>query len=91
MRKTKEVLRLKFELGLGLRQIARSCSLGLGTVHDYLQRAKAGGISWPLPEGWTRRGWNPLCSAARNRAPPMGTKPHSISPPFTSRSNGTGM
>ena len=26
MRKTKEVLRLKFELGLGLRQIARSCS-----------------------------------------------------------------
>lgn len=52
MRKTKEVLRLKFELGLGLRQIARSCSLGLGTVHDYLQRAKAAGISWPLPEGW---------------------------------------
>src|ERR1700722_15971627 len=52
MRKTKEVLRLKFELGLGLRQIARSCSLGLGTVHDYLQRAAAAGVSWPLPEGW---------------------------------------
>jgi hypothetical protein len=29
MRKTKEVLRLRFELGLGLRQIARSCSLVL--------------------------------------------------------------
>ena len=28
---------LKFELGLGRREIARSCSLGLGTVHDYLQ------------------------------------------------------
>ena len=52
MRKTKEVLRLRFELGLGLRQIARSCSLGLGTVHEYLQRAKIAGISWPLPEGW---------------------------------------
>ena len=52
MRKTKEVLRLRFELGLGLRQIARSCSLGLGTVHDYLQRAKTTGISWPLPDGW---------------------------------------
>jgi transposase len=52
MRKTKEVLRLKFELGLGLRQIARSCSLGLGTVHDYLRRAKAAGVGWPLPEGW---------------------------------------
>ena len=52
MRKIKEVLRLKFELGLGLRQIARSCTLGIGTVHDYLQRAKAAGVGWPLPEGW---------------------------------------
>lgn len=52
MRKTKEVLRLKYELGLGLRQIARSCSLGLGTVHDYLQRAQAAGLNWPLPDGW---------------------------------------
>jgi hypothetical protein len=51
MRKTKEVLRLKFELGLGLRQIARSCGMGLGTVHDYLERATAAGIGWPLPEG----------------------------------------
>jgi hypothetical protein len=31
MRKTKEVLRLRFELGLGQRQIARSCGMGLGT------------------------------------------------------------
>ena len=30
MRKTKEVLRLRFELGLGQRQIARSCGMGLG-------------------------------------------------------------
>ena len=51
MRKTKEVLRLRFELGLGQRQIARSCGMGLGTVHDYLERAAAAGISWPLPEG----------------------------------------
>jgi len=45
MRKTKEVLRLRFEVGLGLRQIARSCSIGLGTVHDYLQRAEAAGVT----------------------------------------------
>jgi len=32
MRKIKEVLRLKYELDLGQRQIARSCSIGLGTV-----------------------------------------------------------
>jgi hypothetical protein len=45
VRKIKEVLRLRFELGLGLglRAIARSCSIGLGTAHEYLQRAEAGG------------------------------------------------
>jgi transposase len=50
MRKIKEVLRLRFELGLGQRQIARSCGMGLGTVHEYLERAVAAGIGWPLPE-----------------------------------------
>lgn len=48
MRKVKEALRLRFELWLGQRQIARSCGMGLGTVHEYLERAVAG---WPLPEG----------------------------------------
>jgi IstB-like ATP binding protein len=38
------------EVGLGLRQIARSCSIGLGTVHEYLQRAEAAGVTWPLGE-----------------------------------------
>jgi len=52
MRKIKEVLRLRFELGLGQRQIARSCSIGLGTVHEYLQRAEAEGLQWPLPADW---------------------------------------
>jgi hypothetical protein len=52
VRKIKEVLRLKFEVGLGLRQTDRSCSIGLGTVHEYPQRAEAAGITWPLGEGW---------------------------------------
>src|SRR6266849_6516184 len=52
MRKIKEVLRLKYELGLGHRQIARSCSIGLGTVHDYLARAGKAGLTWPLAEDW---------------------------------------
>src|SRR5579863_9066152 len=47
MRKIKEVLRLKFDVGLGLRAIARSCSIGLGTAHEYLQRAEAAKITWP--------------------------------------------
>ncbi len=49
MRKIKEVLRLKFEQGLSNRAIAASCRVGTATVHDYLARAKAAGLSWPLP------------------------------------------
>jgi transposase len=50
MRKIKEVLRLKFELGLANRQIARSCSVNHSTVADYLRRATAAGLDrWPLP------------------------------------------
>jgi hypothetical protein len=52
MRKLKDVLRLRYELELSHRQIARSCDIGSGTVHDYLQRAEAAGVKWPLPEGW---------------------------------------
>jgi transposase len=52
MRKIKDVLRLRYELGLGQRQIARSCSIGQATVAEYLKRAKAVGIGWPLPDGW---------------------------------------
>lgn len=48
MRKIKEVLRLKYELGRGHREIARSCGIGHSTVREYLRRAEAGGVSWPL-------------------------------------------
>jgi hypothetical protein len=51
MRKVKEVLRLRLELGLGQRAMARSCGMGLSTVHDYLERAAQAGLSWPLAEG----------------------------------------
>src|SRR5579871_3254457 len=52
MRKIKEVLRLKFDVGLGLRAIARSCSIGLGTAPEYPQRADAAGVTWPLGDDW---------------------------------------
>jgi len=48
MRKIREVLRLRFELGLGQRAIARACSISQSTVHDYLNRAAAAGVVWPL-------------------------------------------
>jgi len=49
MRKIKEVLRLNGS-GLSNRKIARICSIGRSTVADYLSRAAAAGLSWPLPE-----------------------------------------
>src|SRR5437762_1791141 len=52
MRKLREVLRLRFELKLGYQQIGRSCAIGVSTVHKYLKRAQAAGVTWPLPEGW---------------------------------------
>jgi hypothetical protein len=50
MRRVKEVLRLRFGLGLQQNQIARSCSIGQATVHRYLQKAVAAGLNWPLPD-----------------------------------------
>ena len=50
MRKVKEVLRLRFGLGLQQNEIARSCAIGQSTVHRYLQKAAAAGLTWPLAE-----------------------------------------
>jgi transposase len=52
MRKIKEILRLHFEQKLGQRQIARSIRTSQSTVHEYLARAKAAGLGWPLGEEW---------------------------------------
>ena len=49
MRKIKEVLRLKFDGKQSNRNIAVSCSVSRTTVVDYLLRAKAAGLTWPLP------------------------------------------
>ena len=51
MRKIEEILRLKYEGGLSHRAIGQSCAVSAGTVSDYVSRAKAAGLSWPLPEG----------------------------------------
>ena len=50
MRKLKEVFRMKWDLGLSHRQIARSLSLGLGTVGGYVRRAEEAGLRWELIE-----------------------------------------
>ena len=50
MRKIKDVLRLKYESGRGHGEIARSCGIAHSTVLEYLRRADAAGLCWPLPE-----------------------------------------
>lgn len=49
MRKIKEVLRLRYEKGLSHRAIAQSCGIGCTTAREYVIRAEAAGLSWPLP------------------------------------------
>ena len=51
MRKIREVLRLRYEVGLGIHQIAISCAVGHTAVTGYLKRAEAAGVRWPLQEG----------------------------------------
>jgi transposase len=50
MRKIKEILRLRHEVGLSYRAIAQALNIGFGTVVDYLKRAKLAGLGWPIPE-----------------------------------------
>ncbi len=51
VRKIREILRLKWELKLSNRAIARACKVSNSTVGDYLERAGKAGVGWPLPEG----------------------------------------
>ena len=51
MRKIRELLRLKYELGRSHREIAMSLGIANSTVNDYTRRAVAAGFSWPLPDG----------------------------------------
>ena len=49
MRKIRDMLRLT-AAGMSSRKIAASLSIGGTTVVDCLQRARAAGVGWPLPE-----------------------------------------
>ncbi len=50
MKKITEVMRLKFESKLSNRTIAGACKVSNSTVGEYLKRAEAAGVSWPLGE-----------------------------------------
>jgi hypothetical protein len=70
------VLRLWHDLGLLQQEIARSCSIGQSSVHRYLERASAAGLSWPLPEDCDDRRLNELLFPAE----PTGEKPPTRAP-----------
>jgi transposase len=54
MRKIREVLRLRNENpSLSARSIARACRISPTTVREYLDRAEAIDLAWPLPAGCT--------------------------------------
>jgi len=46
MRKTKEILRLKWGLGLSARQVAASLKISHSTVGEYLKQAELAGLDW---------------------------------------------
>ncbi|MBC8209420.1 MAG: IS21 family transposase [Gammaproteobacteria bacterium] len=50
MRKIRDILRLRHEVGLSYRDIANALNIGYGTVVDYLARAALAGLGWPIPE-----------------------------------------
>jgi len=49
MRKIREILRLSLGDGLSRRQVGAALGLPYTTVADHLVRARAAGLSWPLP------------------------------------------
>ena len=73
MRQIHEILRLKYQNQLSVREIARSCGLAVSTVGDYIKRAKAAGLTWPLPEGITQEELTKqLFGSGGMEAPPAG-------------------
>jgi transposase len=53
MRRIRDVLRLKYEAGLSERAMVAALGISKGAIGSYLSRARAAGLSWPLPEGLT--------------------------------------
>ncbi len=76
MRKIREVLRLRYDLGLLQQEIARSCCICQASVHRYLERASAAGLSWPVPEDYDDRRLNELLFPAE----PTGDRPPARAP-----------
>jgi transposase len=71
MRKIREVLRLRVQCGLSQRETAQSCKIGLGTVYEYVRRARDAGLAWPLPEALSDGNLDRLLSPPPSRIAPV--------------------
>jgi len=51
MRKVREILRLRYEMGLSVWEIALSLDISVVVVQNYPTGAVKAGLTWPLPKG----------------------------------------
>lgn len=79
MRQIKEVLRLKAEHQLSVREIGLSCGLAASTVGDYLKRAELAGLKWPLPDALSEAQLQDLLMGT-SATPPKIETPRAIPP-----------
>ena len=76
VRKIREVLRLQNENpSLSARAIARACRISPATVRDYLDRAKAIGLPWPIPDGCSEEELHQRLFPEPQNPPPVVHKP----------------
>jgi len=74
MRKVRDILRLRFDQGLSLREVSAALGVPFTTVADHARRAAEAGLSWPPPEGITDHELEALLFA-KEPAPPSETRP----------------
>src|SRR5436190_10414705 len=51
MRKIRDALRLTHALGMSRRLVGEATGIGKTAVGEYVRRAAAAGLTWPIPEG----------------------------------------
>ncbi|MCP5001670.1 MAG: IS21 family transposase, partial [Hyphomicrobiales bacterium] len=69
MRNIKDVLRLEAE-GLSERKIAAGLGIGHSAAGDYIRRARAVGLTWPIPDDLSDEGLEKLLFAPSKSDPP---------------------
>lgn len=69
MRNIKDVLRLEAE-GLSERKIAAGLGIGHSAAGDYIRRARAVGLTWPIPDDLSDEGLEKLLFAPPEADPP---------------------